>query len=547
MRILPKLNKRLFLYIFLSIIIISIAFPSINSFNLLNRKTDVNLKTSGTTEHLNELWLENPTFEDPIEPTWYPIIQGDVSDVYVSTNINQANYKILGDSGVLQVDDALNSSDWSVFRNPKRPVLPDIYNISSAGAEVYHYWDENVNQTRNTPSIHWKRNIQMPVNMSDYIITSASLEVVYNATVTVSPHAITGAGIDRDGDAGLDAYAIGDFAEFYILISDINNTQEYPLAYYQTVDLGRDNPFTPNITDTILNSIPENVLISLLSAVLGGDNYNFTITMGIDIYCEDNEYGADDDQWDSLLIKSLNLTFSYEKKIDQFTSGSWAQDLDAISGSNIQITDANLNFKYKIDKNWTESSQNSQIRIFINERKFDQTISLIDYVYSSSFQETRSGGFDIAEILLPYENFTLSIQVFLAEDFELDSNITISITDVYLYISYTETFPDPIPEPLLFAGLFIISIIGAGVLAAYLIAYQTYLKYPVPVRKVRKYRKTLSSDKTPGVGIVSQKTSFSKNYHRALKKTDKFLKGAPMNGKILRDKLLNKKEGLLPK
>ncbi len=121
------------------------------------------------------------------------------------------------------------------------------------------------------------------------------------------------------------------------------------------------------------------------------------------------------------------------------------------------------------------------------------------------------------------------------------------LTDVYLYISYTETFPDPIPEPLLFAGLFIISVIGAGVLAAYLIAYQTYLKYPVPVRKVRKYRKTLFSDKTPGVGIVSQKTSFSKNYHRALKKTDKFLKGTPMNGKILRDKLLHKKEKILPK
>jgi len=547
MRIYLKLNKRLFLYVILAIIIVSIVFPSINSFNLLNHNIDGNIKTSGTVDHSNKLWLENPTFEDPIEPTWFPIIQGDLSDVYMSTDFNQANYKILGDSGVLQVDDALNSSDWSVFQNPGRPILPDTYSISSAGAEVYHYWDEQVNQTRNTPSVHWKRNIQMPVNMSDYIITSASLEVVFNATVTVSPHAISGRGIDRDGDVGLDAYAIGDFAEFYILISDINNIQEYQVAYYQTVDLGRDNPFTPNITDTILNSVPEDVLISLLSAVLGDDNYNFTITMGIDIYCEDNEYGADDDQWDSLLIKSLNLTFSYEKKINQFTFGSWAQDLDEISGSNVQITNANLNFKYKIDKNWTDSSQNSQIRIYINERKFDQTISLIDYDYSNSFQEARSGGYDITEILLPYENFTLSIQIFLAEDFELDRNITISITDVYLYISYTETFPDPIPEPLLFAGLFIISVVGAGVLVAYLIAYQTYLKYPVPVRKVRKYRRTLSNDKTPSVGIVSQKTSFSKDYHQELKKTDKLLKGAPMNGNTMKNKPLVKKEGELPK
>ena len=533
-------KKKIVFYVLIVTIFIFIVLPSVMPSKGIIKNEKLTIKPSETVSHTNVLWNDNPTFEDPIEPTWYPIIQGDLSDVYASTDFNQANYKILGDSGVLQVDDAINSSDWSVFRNPKRPVFPDTYSISSAGAEVYHYWDENVNQTRNTPSVHWKRNIQMPVNMSDYIITSASLEVVYNATVTVSPHAITGAGIDRDGDTGLDAYAIGDFAEFYILISDINNTQEYQLAYYQTVDLGRDNPFTPNITDSIMNSVPENVLISLLSAIFDEDNYNFTITMGIDIYCEDNEYGADDDQWDSLLIKSLNLTFSYEKKINQFTFGSWAQDLDDISGSNVQITDANLNFKYKVDQNWTDSSQNSQIRIYINERKFEQTISLIDYIYSIPFQEARSGGFDISEILLPYENFTLSIQVFLAEDFELDSNITISITDVYLYISYTETFPDIIPEPLLFAGLFIISVIGAGVLFAYLIAYQTYLKYPVPVRKVRKYRKTLSSDKTPSVGIVSQKRSISKNYQNELKKTDRLLRGTPIDNKGLPDKILDK-------
>ncbi|NVM18806.1 MAG: hypothetical protein HWN80_13910 [Candidatus Lokiarchaeota archaeon] len=502
------------------------------------REKELIIKPSETVLYSNVLWLDNPTFEDPIEPPWYPIIQGDVSDIYASKDLNQVNYKIVGDSGVLQVDDPINSSDWTVFQNPKRPVLPDIYVISSAGAEVYHYWDENINQTRNTPSVHWKRNIEMPVNMSNYIVTSASLEVVYNATVTVSPHAISGAGIDRDGDVGLDAYAIGDFAEFYILVSDINNTQEYQLAYYQTVDLGRDSPFTPNITDTVMNTVPEEVLISLLSAALSIDDYNFTITMGIDIYCEDNEYGADDDQWDSLLFKSLNLTFAYEKKIDQFTSGSWAQDLDEISGSNVQITDANLNFKYKIDKNWTESSQNSQIRIYMNERKFEQSISLIDYVYSSSFQEARSGGYDIDEILLPYENFTLSIQVFLAEDFGLDNNITISITDVYLYVSYTETFPDPISEPFLFALLFALSAIGATVLAAYLIAYQTYLKYPVPVRKVRKYRKTLSNAKAPGVGIVSQKTSFSKSYSQEVKKTDKFLKGKPGAQKVKPEKIL---------
>jgi len=47
--------------------------------------------------------------------------------------------------------------------------------------------------------------------------------------------------------------------------------------------------------------------------------------------------------------------------------------------------------------------------------------------------------------------------------------------------------------------------------------------------------------------IVTRKTAFNKNYHEELKKTDKILTGTQMDGKILKDKLLDKKEGALPK
>lgn len=407
----------------------------LNSYN--NDLRDFHPKSQGIVQDNYTIeWLDNPTFETPITP-WYNTTEGDASDINATTDSNQANYNILGESGVLQVDEALSSSDWSVFNNPGRPVLPDTYSISSAGAEIYHYWDESVNQTRNTPSIHWKRNIEMPVNMSDYIITSASLGVVFNATVEVSPHAVTGSGIDRDGDTGLDAYAIGDFAEFYILISDINNTQEYQIAYYQTVDLGRDSPATPSIVDTILNSVPEEVLISLLSAVLSTDNYNFTITMGIDIYCEDNEYGADDDEWTSLLFKSLNLTFSYQKKIDKFTSLAWNQIGDTISGANIDIKNATLNFKYKIDTTWTDESPNSELRFFINNNQYPETVKLS--TATSIFQDAKVGGFDVTNLILKNVNITLSIQLYLADTFPIDQEFTLSIDNASLLISYTET------------------------------------------------------------------------------------------------------------
>ena len=547
MRILLKLNKRMFLYIFLAIIIASIAFPSINSLNLLHRETDVNVKTSGTIEHANELWLENPTFDDPIEPTWFSNIIGDTSDVDTSTSTNQANMAILGEDFTFEVIADPPDGNWTAVNNPRFPRFPDSNFTDSAGLNVFHFWDENepAGQTHNTPSVHWQRDFTMPVNMSDYIITSASVQATFNATVTVSPYS-TG-GIDCPGDPGDTPlqFSTGDYARFYVLISDPNNTYEYEVAYNQTVNLGQDSPAVPSYPDTLMVPVPQEVLIAYLTAIFKENNFNFTITLGIDIYCEDNESGVDRDRWDSLIIRSLNFTFAYRKKIDQFTSVSWNQVGESISGPNKLILGGNLQFEYKIDQDWTNSSPNSELRVLINNNLHTETIKLS--TATDSFQKAKIGGYDVTPLILKDVNISISIQVYLADEFGLENLITVSITNATLLISYIETFTDIIPEPWIFTGLFIISIIGAGVLAAYLIAYQTYLKYPVPVRKVRKYRKTLSNDKTPGVGIVSQKTSFSKDYHQELKKTDKLLKGAPMNENTMKNKPLVKKEGELPK
>jgi hypothetical protein len=151
------------------------------------------------------------------------------------------------------------------------------------------------------------------------------------------------------------------------------------------------------------------------------------------------------------------------------------------------------------------------------------------------------GGFDITSKLLPYENFTLTLQIYLADTFGLPQNYTISITDVYLYITYSETFSDPIQENWLFLGLFIIALAAAIVTGGYFIAYHLYLKYPVPVRKVRKYRKTLSNDKGPDVPIIPPDRSFKRVYDNEISNSSKFLKGTPANGKILKEKMIDKK------
>jgi len=549
-----KIYFLMFIILFILIINLSNSIDKTDQ-NFSNIENNRILHTSGTITHSNVLWIQNPTFEEPVNP-WFSNIEGDSSDVFTSTSPNQGNLIVRGDSREKQI--LLNTatqSSWEAFNKSDLVVVPQrasvpYYGIDDDGCWCSHWWweGESGGQPKNTPRMHWKTNVSLPVDMSDYIITSLSFSAIINASV--DPDIDTPNDVWARPGVLINQFETYDYAQFYVEIStlDIDELNTYRIAFNQTRLLGNENLLLYDI-EGLIGAYDEQAIIDAVNNVLAVDpgHNNFTIVLGIYMYCEDNNSGTDRDHWDDLRFKTLDLSFTYKKKIDQFTSVSWNQELDEVSGSNVQITGAKLNFKYKIDQNWTESSQNSQIRIFINDRKFEQTISLIDYIYSSSFQEAKSGGFDITSKILPYENFNLSIQVFLAEDFGLENNITISITDVYLYISYTETFPDIFSEPWIFTGLFIIAVFAATVLGGYLIAYQKYLKYPVPVRKVRKYRKTLSSDKTPGVGIVSQKTSFSRYYHQELKKTDKLLKGAPMNGKIIRDKLLDKKEGELPK
>ncbi len=90
-------------------------------------------------------------------------------------------------------------------------------------------------------------------------------------------------------------------------------------------------------------------------------------------------------------------------------------------------------------------------------------------------------------------------------------------------------------------------IAAAILIAGYFYAYQKVLKYPKPVRKVRKYRKTLKIDKNPSVNIISRKMSIKMNYQDKVKKAKRLLKSTHIDEKVVPNKILDKKEGNLPK
>jgi hypothetical protein len=541
-------NKKKFL-LFILVVAISIftVFPVVTPTDRTIKEQILTIKPSETIEHMDKPWLINPTFEDPIETNWFSTRIGDLTDINASTSPGFANYEILGGYGVFSnVTDTPLASDWEEFNNTYF-ILPDgTHEINENGCEASHEFQENTDQSRNRPSVHWRRNITMPVDMSDYIITSASISAIVNGSGDTNLETPSD-DLSYDGAGYFATYY--DYARFYIKLSNLDYINLYEVAYFQTVDLGIGDQFRQTIgvidylNDTFMTFIDEPTLIFYLTKALETNSYNFGITLGIDIYCEDNYNAADRDTFYSLLIKSVNLTIGYEKKINQLSSISWNQQAPEINGSNVKITESNLKFNYSVNELWSDNiSSNSEIRILINNKLHSETIKLTTAI--QTFQEAKSGGFNLIDITFPYEVLNISIQLFLADEFGLGNVYIFSIDDIYLEISYTETIIDPggNPEPLIFRILLGIAIVVGICIGGYFIAYYKILRFPKPVRKVRKYKSTLTNPKNPSKEIAERKDSFQEEYRKELNNTTKYLKGKPTESKAKFDKI-TKTEG----
>ncbi|NVM36859.1 MAG: hypothetical protein HWN81_14780 [Candidatus Lokiarchaeota archaeon] len=368
---------------------------------------------------------------------------GDSDDVDAIISEGTANFTVNGESRRYSFEGVPNST-WTAFNNSEWGVgmdegtergISDIY-----GCWVSYNWSEQLDELGNTPSVHWKRNITLPVDMSDYKITSAFLNVTFNATVQVDP--LQG-GIDVIDDSPSQIQS-GDYARFYVLISDIKNVyQPFQIANNRTKYLGWDDGSVSTIYTTSLKNIDENLLINYLELILGVNSTTFTMTLGIDLYCEDNT-GTDVDNWEKLRINFLNLSFSYERKINQLTTVSLNQNgakPSDISSDTVVVDEAILNFKYMINDTWSNLSSNSEIQVLINGFKHTESINLLDDA-KTYVQDAKSNGFDVTYLIQEEQNINLSIQVYIADDFQLNRTIMISIDNVSLNVSYTILFED---------------------------------------------------------------------------------------------------------
>ena len=409
--------------------------------NNSNKFQSEDLNTQGTVQDYHTIeYLNNSNFNS--QNSWFYIEEGDITDVNGNLNSGQANFQILGEEHTLSViADPPLSVNWTEKDNPTLPDRPDIDEITSEGCRVSHIFNDITAVQQ--PSVHWDQNISMPFDMSDYEIKSASIQAIVNATVDEN--------LDRLDDYLnkdlartspnyiVDTYSIGDFIQYYILVSDLEKNRVYEIAYFQTEEIGSSNPPGKDyLYDTYMLSVSQEDLIYSLTSVLSTDNSNFTITLGITLHIEDNVADYWDlDSFDEIYIKFVNLTFRYEKKIDQYTSISWNQIGNKLEGSNIDIINSTLSFKYKINRNWPITLPNSEIRVYLNNRIHPETVKLS--TAKSEFQDIKIDGFNVKNLIIPEENISISIEVYIADySFTLNQTIIISIDNASLFISYID-------------------------------------------------------------------------------------------------------------
>ncbi len=456
-------------------------------------------------------WLENPNFDSPIEPVWFWTngTLGDNSDIDATTSPGQINLRVLGEKQTVTLisgtPNMSRSPGWKKVQNGIYQ-YPDTAIINSQGCYVSHDWAEDTNQF---PSVHFRTNVSTNVDMSDYQITSVMLNVEFNASIDVNVDT------PNDNGAGSDFweyFGTGDYIEFYTEISDINYIESYVVAYNRTRYLGQNSPQYTIINNSYLFTYNQSILIDALNTALKKDpNYsNFTIILGINIYSEDNIQGTDPDDYDDLYIKTCNLTITYKKIVNEFTTISWNQISDPIEGKNLRISKANFNFKYMINKLWPDQAPLSELRFYINNKLYsEETIKLISA--NMSFKEVKDGGFDVTTYLEKDIDILISIELFLKETFELEEIFTISFDDVYLYIKIVEIEAEMSP---------IVYLLG-GAIVGLLVAFGLYFKifqYPPLVRKIRKINsKIRKGRKTKPLLIAQRQTIVENNFQETIK------------------------------
>ena len=167
-----------------------------NNNNSMDVEIQKELQTS--TKIFNSTqWLNNSEFNIPTDP-WYSNENDLTSDVEANISNGEANFIVIGKNETFSNISGTPTPEkqWRHFNNTIF-IEPDSHDINDYGCTASHEYNEYVDQSRNRPSAHWRRNITMPVDMSEYNITSISINALVNGTAS------TNVEVESDGVSGV--------------------------------------------------------------------------------------------------------------------------------------------------------------------------------------------------------------------------------------------------------------------------------------------------------------------------------------------------------
>lgn len=176
------------LFLFLNIIIFFARVPNSSIYATTQKRTSLSLSQNSDNNQWTQIshseqWIKNSELDN--DDGWDSEIIGDTTDAKAYIEDGAANYDILGKSYSFiaasgKPNSSVSSMGWKQVKNPAFPSFPDIAKINSSGCYAAHnWWNEFADQS---PSVHWDKNISMPVDISDYIITSASISAIVNGS-----------------------------------------------------------------------------------------------------------------------------------------------------------------------------------------------------------------------------------------------------------------------------------------------------------------------------------------------------------------------------
>jgi hypothetical protein len=158
------------------------------------------------------------------------------------------------------------------------------------------------------------------------------------------------------------------------------------------------------------------------------------------------------------------------------------------------------------------------LNIVINNLDFGGTVkgAIVTYRWAHGegvlTDDNNDGIYTVTLTNIQEGSFTLTINAYKGEDYD--------------FTSYEIVISAVIPEEdlLLFQLLSIIGGITAAALLTYLYLYQKIFKFPKPVRRVRKFKKSLNKKNAPKVDVIKRDKAFKSEYEKQLSKTSKRLK-----------------------